>query len=109
MLTTRWCTIIIDDDELNRDELYVGQYHVRRNIRTTDMQSAAAKAVEVSNLESAEYPDETLVGVVNWDETLDWDFSYPGSPVNPDTFTWFRVECVPIPSYRVRKYRKEVI
>jgi hypothetical protein len=107
--TTRWVVVIFDDTSKPTEEFHVGYQSVRNNILTTDMESAAEKAVEDCNNSMAEYPSDTVVGVVPWEDTIDLDFSYPGSLVNPDLFTWFNVECFPIPSYRVQRMRKEVV
>lgn len=111
--TTRWVVVVFDDDTRNTrkptKKFHIGYQSVRTDIRTTDMESAAEEAVEDHNNSMCEYPDETVVGVVPWDDTIDLDFSYPGSLVDPDLFTWFNVECRPVPSYRVRRMRKEVV
>lgn len=107
--TTRWVVVILDYTNKPTKEFHVGLQSVRNNILTTDMESAAEEAVEDCNNSMSEYPFETVVGVVPWEDTIDLDFSYPGSLVNPDLFTWFNVECLPVPSYRARRMRKEVV
>lgn len=108
--TTRWVVVVFDDTSKPTKEFHVGYQLVRNNIRTTDgMESAAEEAVEDFNNSMSEYPSDTVVGVVPWEDTIDLDFSYPGSLVNLDLFTWFNVECCHVPSYCARRMRKEVV
>lgn len=106
---TRWVVVIFDGTSKPTKEFHVGYQSVRNNILTTDMESAAEEAVNDDNNSMSEYPSETVVGVVPWEDTIDLDFSYPGSLVHPHLFTWFNVRCYPVPTYRAERLRKEVV
>lgn len=110
--TTRW-VVVSFDSEKPRKEFFLGHHSVRTDIRQTDMESAAEEAVEAWNNSMGEYPNETTVGVMPYSVfdqlELSTEYSAPSSLVSPDLFTWFNVECYPVPSYRVRRMREEVV
>lgn len=102
--TTRWVVVITGPDKPTKP-FVVGQHYVRKDLTYTDMASAAEVAVAEYNNAICEYPSDTFCGIIAYDEYLARGISanYYGPEVDPNVFEWFDVECVPMPTYRVRK------
>lgn len=96
----RWLVVIVENKP---DKPFALEYYTLMNgIIQLDAQSAAEEAVERSNNAASEYPSNSVVGVMTAQQYSDLYNEDNEALCDPDTLTWFNVECTPVPYYQAR-------
>lgn len=99
----RWVAVITDDRP--EKPFTWSNYSCYTDLFSTDAQGVAEEAAERFDNDLCEYHSQRTVGVMSYDDYVDWFYSDENEKdfMDPSKLTWFDVTCEPVPSYSSRQ------